>query len=598
MLEFIRRRSTSFLSWVILGAIAIIFGLQFGLPSDSLSMAPGSLAEVEDEEVRNEDFSFQIGLASRFGLVPKPELRELVGVNEEIIDGIVERILLAHEARKMGLAATAKEAEDVVLDGHVLLFGHRVEWLSPDEKFNYEIFTKNWLGPLRVSEPAYLEQQSEELLAQTLRDLVTASVVVPEPELRREYEASASTLALRYARYEFSTFAELADPTPAQLDAYVAEHAAELEQRYESQKTRFTQLPQQARLQLAQVEDTPEGRTALEQARAALVAGSERFPAVARAQSVHDTARRGGDYGWIDEQSEAASDLPDAVRAAIPGLATEAVSEVLPADGSLWLLRVAARRVGDVPKDEALRELADEGVREQLGRDLARRAAEEDQNAVAGGTPLTEVFAQPGALGETTVFGGKPIEDLPVEGEDEPAEGAAGGPTPPTVAAGGLARPKAELQSTGPFVKGQPIPGLGRVPELLDDAWAQEGEAELLEGIYEAQGALVLAGVESKHQATDEEFAEQRQAIYDSLQRQEATRVLAAWANRRCFDAKGRGDIKVSEETIKRLTTYDTKSEEDAEGETKEDAEKPAKPGHVVCDRVGGGGGFLTARLR
>ena len=46
MLEFIRRRSTSFLSWIILGAIALIFGLQFGLPSDSLSVAPGSLAKV------------------------------------------------------------------------------------------------------------------------------------------------------------------------------------------------------------------------------------------------------------------------------------------------------------------------------------------------------------------------------------------------------------------------------------------------------------------------------------------------------------------------------------------------------------------------
>ena len=96
MLEFIRRRSTSFLSWLILGAIAIIFGLQFGLPSDSLSVAPGSLAEVHGEEIRSEDFQFQIGLASRFGLVPKEaQMREIVGVNEELVDGMVERILLA-----------------------------------------------------------------------------------------------------------------------------------------------------------------------------------------------------------------------------------------------------------------------------------------------------------------------------------------------------------------------------------------------------------------------------------------------------------------------------------------------------------------------
>ena len=236
MLEFIRRRSTSVLSWLILGTIALIFGLQFGLPSDSLSIAPGSLAEVHGEEIRNEDFQFQITLASRFGLVPKePEMRELVGVNEELVDGMVERILLAHEARKIGLGATNKDAEDLVLDGQVLLFGHRVEWLGPKERFNYEIFTKNWLGPMRIPEPKYLEQQSEELLAQTLRDLVAASVVVPESELRREYEAGANTIALRYARYEFSAFADLADPTPAQLDAYVAEHAEELGQRYESQ---------------------------------------------------------------------------------------------------------------------------------------------------------------------------------------------------------------------------------------------------------------------------------------------------------------------------------------------------------------------------
>lgn len=594
MLEFIRRKSTSFLSWFILGGIALVFGLQFGLPSDSLTLGPDGLAEVHGEEIRKEDFNFQVTFASRFGLVPKEaQMRELVGVNEEIIDGMVERILLAHEARKMGLAATNKDAEDVVIQGQALFFGNRVEWLGSDEKFNYGYFSKNWLGPMRVAEPKYLEQQAEELLAQTLRDLMSASVVVPESEVRREYEASANTLSLRYARYEFSAFADLVDPSPAQLDAYVAAHADELELRYESQKTRFTELPKQARLQLVQAPDTPQAREALEQARTAVTAGIQRLGAVARAQSVHDTAARGGDYGWVDEESQAASDLPDAVRQAVPGLATEAVSEVLAVDGSLWLLRVADRREGDVPKEQALRELAEDGVRDELGQELARRAAEDDQNAVAGGTPLLEVFAQPGALGETTLFGGTAIEELPIEGappEGEPAEGA-----PPKGASdpvAGLTRPKAELRSTGPFVKGQKIPGLGAVPELLGDAWAQAGDAELLGGIYEVQGAVVLAGIENKQEATDEGYAEARQELYDRLRRLKATRVVGAWANRRCFDAKGRGDVKVSEDTIKRLTTYDTQEDEAKE------APKPEKPAYTVCDRVGGGGGFLTARLR
>ena len=68
-----------------------------------------------------------------------------------------------------------------------------------------------------------------------------------------------------------------------------------------------------------------------------------------------------------------------------------------------------------------------------------------------------------------------------------------------------------------------------------------------------------------------------------------------AFAQRRCLDAKSQGDIKVSEETIKRLTTYD--AEEEEEGEDAE-APKPDKPPYSVCDRVGGGGGLLTARIR
>ncbi len=602
MLEFIRRQSTSFMSWLILGGIALIFGLQFGLPSDSLSLGASGIAKVHGEEIRDEDYKFQYSLSSRFRLIPKDaDQREALGVNEELIDGIVERLLLAHEARKMGLAATVKEAEDMVINGHVMLFGARLEWLGPEEAFNYEIFQKNWIGPMRVAEPNYLQHQSEELLAQSVRDLMMSSVLVPETEVRRQYEKTANTLNLRYARYDFSAFADLVDPTPEQLDAYVAEHTEELDKRYESQKTRFTELPKQARLRLIQAGTTPEDRAALEAARAGIADGSQRFSATARARSTHDTAARGGDYGWVDEQSEAASDLPDAVRQAVPGLETDAVSEIIEADGSLWMLQVSARREGDVPKEDALRELAEDGVRDGMAAELARRAAEEDQNLVAGGTPLEEVFVRPGAMGDTTLFGGTRIEDLPVEGE-APAEGTDVAPSEGTAAPGdpfaGQTRPKAELQETGPFLKGKRPRNLGDVPDLMDDAWAQVSDAELLDGIYEVTGAVLVAGVIERKEATDEEFAEQRKLISDQLRMLKASEIIATWTQRRCFDAKGRGDIKVSEETVKRYTTYDTQAPDDEKKGEDGKAAEPEEPkaSFTVCQRVGRGG--LTSRFR
>lgn len=599
MLDFIRRQSTSFLSWLILGGIALIFGLQFGLPSDSLTLGADAIAKVHGTEIRNEDHTFQTILVNRFGMLPKEaEMREMVGAKEEIVDAIVERLLLAEEAHEMGLAMTQKEAEDLVLDGHAMVMGVRLEWLGADEKYSPRLFDERIVAPMRANDLRFLEHQSQELLAGALRDLMMASVLVPESEVRRDYEKNANTLSLRYARYEFSAFTDLVDPTPQQLDAYVADHAEELDKRYESQKTRFTELPPQARLGLIRVDATAEARTALEAARTEILAEPQRFSAVARAQSNHDTASRGGAYGWIDEKSEAASDLPDPVREAIPGLELDAVSEIIEAEGGLWLLQVSERREGDVPKEQALRELAEESVRDELGEDLARRAAEEDQNAVAAGTALNEVFAQPGALGETTLFGGTTIEQLPLDGES-PAEGKSEGKPAKDDAAtagdpvAGSARPKAELRSTGPFVRGQRIPTLGNVPGLVDDAWAYAGDVDLLDGIYEVAGAVVLAGVESKQEATDEEYAEQRAEIYRRLQRLKAFQLTRGWANRRCLDARAKGSIKVSEGAVRRLTTYDTPEEGD-----QAKAETPAKPPHSVCDRVGGGGGFLTSRYR
>ncbi|MEM9463049.1 MAG: SurA N-terminal domain-containing protein [Myxococcota bacterium] len=595
MLDFIRRQSTSFLSWLILGGIALIFGLQFGLPSDSLTLGADSIAKVHGTEIRNEDHNFQTILVNRFGMLPKEaQMREMVGAKEEIVDGIVERLLLADEAHEMGLAMTQKEAEDLVLDGHAMVMGVRREWLDADEKYSPRLFDERILAPMRANDLRFLEHQSQELLAQALRDLLMASVLVPESEVRQDYEKNANTLSLRYARYEFSAFTDLVDPTPQQLDAYVADHAEALDKRYESQKTRFTELPPQARLGLVRVDATAEARTALEAARTEIAQGRQRFSAVARAQSTHDTASRGGAYGWIDEKSEAASDLPDPIRAAIPGLALDAVSEIIEADGGLWLLQVSERREGDVPKELALRELAEESVRDELAEDLARRAAEEDQNAVAAGTALNEVFAQQGALGETTLFGGTTIEQLPLDGET-PAEGKSDPSQDPTTGdpVAGSSRPKAELRSTGAFVRGQRIPTLGNVPGLVDDAWTYAGDAELLDGIYEVAGAVILAGVESKQEATEEEYAEQRAEIYRRLQQLKANQLVRDWANRRCLDARAKGSIKVSEGAVKRLTTYDTPEEGD-----QAKAETPAKPPHSVCDRVGGGGGFLTSRYR
>jgi hypothetical protein len=40
MLDFLRRSATSVFAWIILGVLALVFGLSFGLPSENLTLGP------------------------------------------------------------------------------------------------------------------------------------------------------------------------------------------------------------------------------------------------------------------------------------------------------------------------------------------------------------------------------------------------------------------------------------------------------------------------------------------------------------------------------------------------------------------------------
>jgi peptidyl-prolyl cis-trans isomerase D len=576
MLDFLRRSATSVFAWIVLGVLALVFGLSFGLPSDSLSLGPEKIVKVYGEDIGDADYRYQYNIATRFGLIPKePERREMLGVNAEVLDGVVERIVLAKTAEKIGLGATAAQAEDEVLKGHLVMFGFTLEYLPGKQNFNYDLFKNSWLAGLRVAEPHYLEYQRQEVLARTMRDIVQSSVVVSEDEVRAAYEKDGNKLSLRFARYEARAFGDLVDPTPEDIDTYMTDHADELTTQLAAQGARFAKLGKQHRLYVMSV-DKPTGdaateelltaaRTTLEAARRRVLDGAD-FRKVAREISKHGSASRGGDLGWVGED---ASGLDLVVDDEAKTAEIDAISEVLEGDTAMWVIRVTGRREGDIPDEDARRELAEDGVRLQRGKDLARAAATEDRDAVTGGAALTEVFDSPGALGLDVA----PGDEDPIEDQDAPAR----------------SRPKAELVETGPFAKGQPIPRLGAVPEIVNAGWDAETDVDMFDEVFEVGDDFVLAGRVSKQESTDEEYQQMRAQLYDVMVQRKATRVSGHFARRACIEAKGKGEIKVSDEKVRRLMTYDTKAE---------DGQPAAAAPYSVCDRVGGQGGMMTLGLR
>ncbi len=587
MIQTFRNATQSFVIWIILGVLALAFGLSFGLPSDAISLGDEPLVKVDGDAIKDGDYQYEYMAISQM-MMPRsqmdPKFMELMGFKEEVLEAVIERELLADVADQMGMEATQADAEEMVLKGHMIILGETIDLLRGD-KFNYDWFKRRFLPAFNVTEAKYLEYLQDELLARTVRDLITASTPVAMSEVRAEYDKRSNQLSIRYARFQASSYADLVDPSEAEVASFLAEHKEELQKAYAAQGVRFTRLGKQVRLRFIQV--TKPKETASEEAAAAALAEAkakidaaaarlaegEDMRALARELSDdRGTARRGGDYGWVSIEGTG-SGLEFIVDETAKELEVGEPSAVVEGDDAFYIIQVDGVREGDVPEEEALHELAEEALMRSRGKDLAQQAANEALEAIKGGKEITEVFK---SVDDAAAFGGAGgIDALPV-GEVPELGGAAAEATK-----GDDERPL--LKVTGLFAKEKPMPSLG--PDVVKAAWEAEADDKLMDRVFVVGDDFVLAGVDRKESGDDEGFAEAKDAIYRELRELRAMRLNAYYINRVCREAKAHGDITGSDLKLERLMVYDTKLGVD------DDGKRVLRP-YVICDRVGNRGGM------
>lgn len=540
MLNFLRRSASSVFAWIILGVLAVVFGLSFGLPTDQIAYGTAPLVRAHGTRVGDEAYRFQYNLIRGVLQGVPDEVLARPAFKQGVLESILEREVLLELGEEMGLAATVTDAEDLIANNHVLVLGDTHPWLGPNTAFDYDLFKNSFLRQMQTSEKAYLEAQRREYLARTVRDLIQSSVVVSEAELRDRYEAQANKLDIRYARYPHAEFGQLVDPTDEDIAGWLEKHQAELEAEYAKQGSRFLKLPPQSRVQIVEVpegEDAAAAKAAIEAARQR-IEGGESFAAVAREVSAHASAPAGGDLGWVT--TKAGTGVAPVVDEAVAGLEAGALSEVLEGDGSFYLVRVESKRQGDLPKEDALRELAVEALRRARGQALAEQAAREDLQAIQAGKPPEEVFA----------------------GD------------------------RVEFRDTGLFARGEPIPALGTSPELIEAVWDADPETTFVDQVFEVGNATVLAGLAKKEEATDEGYAEARDDLYEIARLQKGAQVTARLAGYLCEDAKARGNVVPNPERIAQVVSYAGQGED----------AQPA-PSYEVCQRLREREGFSIAEL-
>jgi peptidyl-prolyl cis-trans isomerase D len=541
------------LNQIALGALVIllagVFALQFGGPQAQGCGSGGSTyaARVYGDTLTEGDFRANYVLAG-FDRYPT-EVAQQQNFRELVLDGLIERELLARAAEEVGFRATEDEVmRKLARDGSVWLSLSvdappnmpNGEIMIPvrdrDDNFDLDSAKRFIQFGLRRSVTEFGEAQVRETLAQRMRDMILSTVTVSSEEVWATFRRERDTANLEYVRFTPSYFGESLTPTPEDIDAWIAENDETVDREYQANRHRYTGLEKQVRARhiLISVDSgAADDVKAAAEARATALLGrvraGEDFETLARDNS-DDTssAVRGGDLGY-NPRGRMVAEFDEAQFSMEVG----DVSDLVETQFGYHIIEVTAVREGDVPEDEAKRELADRLYREARATELAEAAADEALSKVRGGMSMQDLDAElAGASGATTP--GETGE------EGEEAETEERDPRAP------------QLLETSPFGRADsPITGISDNGPIVRAAFELTAEDRIPSTVIEAGGEHFVIRLSERNVVRREDMEpEVAERMRDGLIAAKQREVLELYVRQLRSDAEAEGAIQVNNEIL------------------------------------------------
>jgi parvulin-like peptidyl-prolyl isomerase len=531
-----RRNSRHAIIYVLFGILIAAFVISFGPGSRGVGytgVSSAFAAKVGGSTVSEQDFHFAY-VALGGTQFPTQVARER-RLKEFVMDKLIERELFANEAQKLGYDVSAKEAEDLIMGGRMMVMGvpRRVDsYVYKDGKFDYERFKMVSQNELGVSVRQFIEIEQRELLADKLRESLRVSTKVAPDEVKQEFTNRGLQVNLEYARFPSRRYEdEIAAPTAQEIDAYVKAHEAELKKQYDERAFLYKGLEKQAKLRHIVIDvpkqSPPAGaddaaKAKLNDALKKLKSGGD-FASLAKELSNDDrTKKHGGEIGWRKNKMTGFGDAVDAkVFAAKAG---DLIGPERTQRG--WeLIQVEGFREGDVPLAEAEKEIAEDEVRKQKAMDKAKAEAEAVIARVNKGEKLETIVPREEAKTNESAEE-KQLKQMMVK------------PTDPV-----------KLQETGLFSRrGEMVQDIGLSKTLAKKAFElKQGEVA---GPFDVGTAWVVVRVKEHHDPDLADFEKRKAEITREYQRAKWAELVEAWSKTKCTAVKDDGRIKVNNDVL------------------------------------------------
>jgi peptidyl-prolyl cis-trans isomerase D len=427
VLEQIVQKFRGVVLLLVIGSLSMVFVLQFGPQSQGCgggTIATGAAADVYGDSISRAEYQAAHTLAG--GENYPEDLAKQHDLEKMVLFGLIERDLLAREAAELGYAVSEDEVLSKIAEDGIIHLSMSVDagpYLPPSgpQRFNFESsegqFSKDNLKSfvqyrLRRSIREFTRSQVQETLAQRMRNLVTASVRVSPGEAYDAWVREKESVTLQYVRFSASFYGQKLELTPEALAAFMKDHAADVDADYEKQKHRYTGLEKQVRARhiLIKVESSADDaqKAAARAKIEALLARAKKGEDFAKLATDHSedqgSAKKGGDLGY-NPKGRMVAPFDEAQFA----LAPEQISDVVESTFGYHVIKVEGVREGDVPVEEAKRELAEKLWRDRQAGEMAKAAAAGLLQKAQAGATLEQATAELNGV-PLPVEGAEPVE--------------------------------------------------------------------------------------------------------------------------------------------------------------------------------------------
>ncbi len=260
MLDLFRARGiTNVVYGVVIAATILVFVIQFrpNAGQKSASIKTTCVATVRGWCIDPKDHRAAVLLMVRGPQGElSPQAMAQLKIKQVALDGLIERELLVGEAGRLGLVVSEQEVTDQLFDGYVrvsipsdnlelqgkLPIGRdgmkMMNFRDPKTKlFDLKLYERRIKNETGRSATEFREEQTRELLAAKMRDLVRAPIRVSEAEAYEAYLRQYNTATVSYVHVSPTWAAQYAvTATDAEVATWQNDHKADLDKEFDARK--------------------------------------------------------------------------------------------------------------------------------------------------------------------------------------------------------------------------------------------------------------------------------------------------------------------------------------------------------------------------